>query len=252
MIQFDKVSKTFDKGKTYALKNFSLEIKTGETLILLGASGCGKTTALKLINRLIEASSGTIRIHQKDTQSIDPIELRRSIGYVCQGVGLFPHMTVAENITVTAKLSKKNFIDPTAIDALLMNFDLDPRIYLNRYPKELSGGQQQRVGFARAMAANPDIILMDEPFSALDAMTRYDVQGEVIRLQKTNPKTIIFVTHDLFEAFRLGDRIAIIHQGKLEQVGGRKEIIESPASAFVEELFASQAKTFHKLFKEVF
>lgn len=253
MIQFENVSKTFDQGQTFALQNLSLNIHQGETLVLLGSSGSGKTTALKLINRLIEPSLGKITIHNRDIQQIDLIQLRRSIGYVCQGIGLFPHMTVAENMAVVFKLAKK-FTDSTQSDiaTLLERFCLEPSLYLNRYPHELSGGQQQRVGLARAMALEPDIILMDEPFSALDGITRHEIQDEMILLKKNFRKTIVFVTHDLFEALRLGDRIAILHKGKLEQIGKGKEMIHSPTSAFVENLFANRAKVFYEIFEEIF
>lgn len=251
MIQFENVNKTFDQGKTFALQNFSLNIHQGETLVLLGSSGSGKTTALKLINRLIEPSSGKITIHSQDIQQLDLIQLRRSIGYVCQGIGLFPHMTVAENIAVVFKLAKRPMTQ-NDIAALLERFCLNPSRYLDRYPHELSGGQQQRVGLARAMALEPDIILMDEPFSALDGITRHEIQDEMILLKKNFNKTIVFVTHDLFEALRIGDRIAIIHKGKLEQIGKGKEMINSPISPFVENLFANRAKVFYEIFEELF
>lgn len=252
MIFLENVSKSFDGGQTFILENFSLEVQRGETLILLGSSGCGKTTALKLINRLIEPSSGKIRINQQDTQHLDPIQLRRSMGYVCQGIGLFPHMTVAENISIFFKLTKQPPPSQSQINLLLEKFSLKPDIYLDRYPGELSGGQQQRVGLARALISDPEIILMDEPFSALDAITRHEIQGEIIRLQKDNTKTIVFVTHDLLEALRLGDRIAIMHGGKLHQIGSSKDILQTPGSAFVEKLFANQAKSFRHLFEEIF
>jgi osmoprotectant transport system ATP-binding protein len=253
MIHFKNVSKSFDNGKSFTLSDFSLEVQQGETLVLLGSSGCGKTTITRLINRLIDPSSGKITINQKNIQTLNVIELRRSMGYICQGVGLFPHMTVAENISLVFKLANQ-FTPSTKKDiaTLLEKFYLDPAIYAHRYPHQLSGGQQQRVGFARAMALEPNIILMDEPFSALDTITRHEIQDEVIRIKKKLNKTIVFVTHDLFEALRVGDRIAIIHGGKLEQIGTGKEIINSPASLFVENLFVNRAKTLHKLFEEVF
>lgn len=253
MIHFNHVSKSFDDGKTFALHDFSIEISKGETLVLLGSSGSGKTTITRLINRLIEPSSGEITIDHENIQQLNIIKLRRSMGYVCQGGGLFPHMTVTKNIALVFQLAHR--FTPTTneyIADLLEKFGLDPLTYGHRYPHELSGGQQQRVGLARALALEPNIILMDEPFSALDAITRQEAQDEIIRLKKNIHKTIVFVTHDLFEALRIGDRIAIMHNGKLEQIGTGKNIMHNPASLFVENFFVTRAKIFHQLFEDIF
>ena len=243
MITLSRVSKSFDGGTSFAVRDLSLEIPDGQTLVLLGSSGCGKTTTLKMINRLIEPSEGTIEVDGRDILAQDPVELRRSIGYVFQGIGLFPHMTIAQNVEIVPKLLRW----PAArrrdrARELLELVGLAPDEYADRLPAELSGGQQQRVGVARALAADPSHLLMDEPFGALDAVTRDLLQQELVGLKQRLHKTIVFVTHDIFEALTLGDRIAILHAGRLEQVGTRDEVLSAPGTPFVRELFARPAR----------
>ncbi len=238
MISIRDVSKNFDGNRSYAVTNLSLEVAKNETLVLLGASGCGKTTTLKLINRLVPLTSGRILVDGRDIYQQDLLELRRSIGYVFQDIGLFPHMSVLDNAAVVPRLLGWNRARrSTRAQQLLQLVGLNPSQYANRRPRELSGGQQQRVGIARALASDPKYLLMDEPFGALDAVTRDQLQGELIRIKQTLGKTIVFVTHDLFEAIRLGDRIAVMNQGKLEQVGTKDELLNHPATPFVKELF---------------
>jgi len=233
------------------VKNISLEVAEGETLVLLGSSGCGKTTTLKMINRLIEPTGGRIEVGGRDVASLAPALLRRRIGYVFQEIGLFPHMTIGENIAIVPRLlgwDKTRRQDRAR--ELLTFMGLDPRDFADRYPDELSGGQQQRIGVARALAADPDYLLMDEPFGALDALTRDVLQQEILSLKQRLKKTIIFVTHDIFEAMILGDRIAVLHDGNLEQVGTREEVYQHPASRFVADLFSKSAKQL-AVFKEL-
>ena len=239
MIQLVDVSKSFDGGQTYAVRGVSLEVQEGETLVLLGSSGCGKTTTLKMINRLIGPTSGTITVDRRDVTEHDLLSLRRSIGYVFQGIGLFPHMTIEENVALVPKLlGWPRHRRLARAHEMLSLVELGPSTYATRYPRDLSGGQQQRVGVARALAASPDYLLMDEPFGALDAITRGSLQQELLRIKRELGKTILFVTHDIFEALVLADRIAVMHEGRLEQVGAKREILTQPASQFVEELFA--------------
>ena len=243
MISLKDVSKSFDGGQTFAINNVSFDIHEGETLVLLGSSGCGKTTLLKLTNRLLDLTSGTIEVDGKDIAGQDPIALRRRIGYVFQGIGLFPHMTVEENVAMVPRLlgwpSQKR---RERAYELLGTVGLDPDTYAGRFPEELSGGQQQRVGVGRALAADPAYLLMDEPFGALDALTRDTLQQELLTLKRKLNKTIVFVTHDIFEALTLGDRIAVLHAGHLQQVGTKEEILQNPATDFVRELFAKPAQ----------
>lgn len=234
MIRFKNVWKTF--GNLHVIKNLSLEVKEGETLVILGKSGSGKTTALKLINRLIDPTSGTILVHGEDICNLDPIHLRRNIGYAVQEIGLFPHMTVEENIAIVPRLLKweeKKIKD--RVDQLMEMMGLAPKEYLHRYPLKLSGGQRQRIGVARALAADPPILLMDEPFGALDPITREETQKEFLELESKIKKTIVFVTHDLFEAVTMGDRIALMNGGQLEQVATPKEFVENPPSDFADQ-----------------
>jgi osmoprotectant transport system ATP-binding protein len=243
MIELENVSKSYDGGDTWAVRDISLTIEAGKLLVLLGSSGCGKTTTLKMINRLIEPSDGRIRIDGQDVTDQDAIQLRRRIGYVFQGIGLFPHMTIARNVSVIGRLlgwSRRRRRDRAC--ELLEMVGLDPDAFADRYPDELSGGQQQRVGVARALAADPEYLLMDEPFGALDAVTRDTLQQELIQLRRELDKTIVFVTHDVFEALTLADEIAVLHQGRLEQVGNREQIVDSPATDFVGDLFAKPAR----------
>ena len=214
-------------------------VSPGPTIILLaGLQGCGKTTTLKMINRLIEPTQGIIEVGGKDVMDHNPVELRRQIGYVFQGIGLFPHMTIEQNVEIVPRLlgwsirSRRN-----RMQELLKLVGLPADSFAKRFPGELSGGQQQRVGVARALAANPAYLLMDEPFGALDALTREALQQELLKLKTQLKKTIVFVTHDLHEALLIGDRIAILHEGNLEQIGTKKEILDAPATRFVQDLF---------------
>lgn len=248
MISLRGVKKSFDEGTSFAVSDVSLEVAEGETMVLLGSSGCGKTTTLKMINRLVDLTDGEIFVDDMNIMEQDPVELRRSIGYVFQGIGLFPHMTVEENVSVVLKLTgtTKDKRRSRAHEMLEL-VDLPPSEYANRFPSELSGGQQQRVGVARALAADPKYLLMDEPFGALDAITRDSLQKELLKIKERLRKTIVFVTHDIFEALTLADRIAVMHEGKLEQVGTNEEILSNPASDFVRGLFekpAIQLKTY--------
>ena len=243
MIQLERISKTFDNGRTYAVRDLSFQVNEGETLILLGSSGCGKTTTLKMINRLIEPTDGMILVNGQDIRDQEPVALRRRMGYVFQGIGLFPHMTIEQNVGLVPRfLGWSPERRQQRITALLTLVGLPSEDYAHRFPDELSGGQQQRVGVARALAADPAYLLMDEPFGALDALTRETLQQKLIKLKTELKKTIIFVTHDIFEALLLGDRIAILHQGNLEQIGTKREILHTPATDFVRELFSKPAR----------
>lgn len=250
MITLDQVSKSYD-GVSRIVNNLSFEVLEGEILMLLGSSGCGKSTILKMINRLIDPTEGRIYLDGKDIQQQDPIELRRSIGYVFQGIGLFPHLSIRENISMVPRLIgwPEDRIN-NRYRELLELVQLSPEIHADRFPDELSGGQQQRVAVARALAADPAYLLMDEPFGALDAITRDSLQQEFLELKQRLNKTIIFVTHDIVEAVILGDRIAILHEGQLEQIGTSEEILENPATDFVRELFAKSVKSW-KGFKNI-
>lgn len=238
MIVLNELTKRFDGGRSYAVNKLSLQVEEGETVVLLGSSGCGKTTTLKMINRLIEPTSGTIEVDGRDVHAHDVLSLRRSIGYVFQGIGLFPHMSIEENVSLVPRLlgwpkTRRRERSRELLDLVR----LEPGTYANRYPAELSGGQQQRVGVARALAADPDYLLMDEPFGALDALTRESLQQEVLQLKARLKKTIIFVTHDIFEALTLADRIAIMHRGDLLQVGTKEDVLLRPETDFVRDLF---------------
>lgn len=234
MIELKNVSKSFD-GKTNVVDRLNLIIEQGEFIVLIGESGCGKTTTMKMINRLVDVTKGTISIDGKDIKDISPYELRRRIGYVIQKVGLFPHMTVGQNVELIPKLKKWDPKKRTERARELLDLvELPNEEYYSRYPNELSGGQQQRVGVARALAINPDIILMDEPFSALDPITREQLQNELIKLQEELAKTIIFVTHDMDEALKLGDKIAVMKDGKILQYDTPENILKNPKDEFVE------------------
>ncbi|MFE0507590.1 betaine/proline/choline family ABC transporter ATP-binding protein [Peribacillus butanolivorans] len=239
MLKIENVSKVYKGGKK-AVKNITLDIKKGEFICFIGPSGCGKTTTMKMINRLIEPSEGKIIINGENIMEKDPVELRRQIGYVIQQIGLFPHMTILENITLVPKLLKWSDQEKKerALE-LLQLVDMGPE-YLERYPYELSGGQQQRIGVLRALASNPPLILMDEPFGALDPITRDALQEEFKNLQRTLNKTIVFVTHDMDEAIKLADRIVILKAGEIVQVGTPDEILRNPANEFVEEFIGKE------------
>lgn len=234
MLKFEHVSKVY-KGEKKAVDDLSLHFKKGEFICFIGPSGCGKTTTMKMINRLIEPSSGNIYINGENIMEKDPVQLRREIGYVIQQIGLFPHMTIQENIGLVLKLLKwpeeKRIARAKELIGLV---DLTPD-YLDRYPHELSGGQQQRIGILRALAADQPLILMDEPFSALDPITRDSLQEEFKKLQQRLGKTIVFVSHDMDEALKLADRIVIMKDGQLVQCDTPDEILRNPANEFVEE-----------------
>ena len=250
MITLNQVSKSYD-GVSNIINNLSFEVLEGEILMLLGSSGCGKSTILKMINRLIDPTEGSIYLDGKDIHKQDPIELRRSIGYVFQGIGLFPHLSIRDNISMVPRLLgwPEDRIK-SRYDELLQLVQLSSKIHADRFPDELSGGQQQRVAVARALAVDPAYLLMDEPFGALDAITRDSLQHEFLALKQRLNKTIIFVTHDIVEAVTLGDRIAILHKGRLEQIGTPEEIMVNPATDFVKELFAKSVKSW-KGFKNI-
>ncbi|AJE11751.1 betaine/proline/choline family ABC transporter ATP-binding protein [Clostridium botulinum] len=234
IIEFKNIKKNYKD--IVVIENFNLEIEKGNLVVLIGSSGSGKTTLLKMINRLIESTAGEILVNGKNIKEMDPIKLRRSIGYVIQQTGLFPHLTVKENIGIIPKLmgkSKEEIDNKT--NELLNMVGLDPEKYMNRYPVELSGGQQQRVGVARAFATDAEIILMDEPFSALDPITRAELQEELFNIQKEYRKTIVFVTHDMDEALNLADKICILKDGKLLQYDTPENILKNPAGEYVEE-----------------
>lgn len=251
MIVLDNVSKSFDGGQSYALRDVSLTIEEGETFVLLGSSGSGKTTILRLISRLIESTSGQITLDGRDLNDYGVIELRRNMGYVFQGIGLFPHMTVGQNVAIGLRLVGWTLPKREARARELLDLvGLVPDAHFDRFPNELSGGQQQRVAVARALATDPDYLLMDEPFGALDALTRETLQKEVLRLKATLGKTIVFVTHDILEAFILGDRIGVCNEGRLDQVGTRRELLKTPKTDFVRALLArplKQLETFQDL-----
>ncbi|KIL36451.1 glycine/betaine ABC transporter ATP-binding protein [Cohnella kolymensis] len=233
MIQFIDVTKKYHDG-TVALKGINLEIKQGELVTLIGPSGCGKTTTMKMINRLVEPSGGRILVDGKDISKINPVELRRNVGYVIQHIGLFPHMTIKDNVAIVPKLKKMNRAEyDKRIDELMEMVGLDPSQYADRYPSELSGGQQQRIGVIRALAAEPPIILMDEPFSALDPISREQLQDELIRLQEEVKKTIVFVSHDMDEALKIADRIVLMKAGEIVQMDTPDRMIRRPINDFV-------------------
>ena len=235
IISLEHVNKSF--GETKVLKDFSLAVSEGEFLTVIGRSGCGKTTMLKLINGLLMPESGEVIVEGKNLKDTDLIALRRSIGYVIQNKGLFPHMTVEKNITYVPVISgKKKKAENHELAVKLMGIvGLDPKM-LSRYPAELSGGQQQRVGIARALAANPHILLMDEPFGALDEITRQTMQDEILKLQKELGLTIVFITHDIREAMKLGDRVLVMDVGEVVQLDKPEVIRDCPANEFVRDL----------------
>ena len=231
MIIFEHVGKEYEGG-FQAVQDVSFQIERGELLVLIGPSGSGKSTTMKMINRIIPHTTGTIRVNGKDNTTYNPSELRRNIGYVIQHVGLFPHYTIAQNIALVPQLKGWNEkAIEERVEELLQLVGLDSELHASRYPKELSGGQQQRVGIARALAAKPDILLMDEPFSALDPITREELQKELLTLHEQLDITIVFVTHDMDEALTMGDRIAIMKDGRLLQLDTPEKLLcQQPAT----------------------
>lgn len=239
MIQFENVSKAYGTDRS-VVSDLNLEIKDGEFFVFIGPSGSGKTTTLKMINRLIPLTTGYIKINGKPISDYRLNELRWNIGYVLQQIALFPHMTVEENIIIVPEMKKWSKTDmKDRVTELLTSVGMDPGVYRNRKPAELSGGEQQRVGIARALAADPDIILMDEPFSALDPISRSNLQRDVMKMKQSLKKTIVFVTHDIREALALGDRICIFNEGKVAQIGTPEEILKHPANDFVRDFLQS-------------
>lgn len=242
-IELDGVTKVYPGQSVSAVQDFSMRIQPGELIMLVGPSGCGKTTTMKMVNRIIEPSSGSIRIDGQDVLGLSPDQLRRHIGYVIQQIGLFPHMTIADNIATVPRLLKwpKKRIN-ARVEELLETVQLDPGVFAKRFPRQLSGGQQQRAGVARALAADPPVMLMDEPFGATDPITREKLQAEFLRLQADIGKTIIFVTHDFDEAVRLGDRIAVLSDSsRIEQFDTPDAILAAPANEYVASFIGSGA-----------
>lgn len=250
MIRFDNVTKRFPDG-TEALKKVSLTLPAHRLTAIIGPSGCGKTTLMKMINKLEKPSEGEIYIDEKPITDLEEVELRRSIGYVIQRIGLFPHMTIADNVSLVPRLRgwAKDKTDQRVRELLALT-GLDPEVYLERYPLELSGGQQQRVGVVRALAGDPNIILMDEPFSALDPISREQLQGELQNLQREIQKTIVFVTHDMDEALKIADTIVVMRAGQVEQIGTPDELVAEPANDFVRNFIGTERIERQRVFGE--
>ena len=244
MVKFEHISLSY--GNQQVIFDLSFEIPDGKFVVLIGPSGCGKTTTLKMINRLIQPNAGHIYIDGEDIAKQDKVTLRRRIGYVIQQTGLFPHMTVAQNIACVPKILKwdRDRID-ARVDELLRLVHLDPAEFAGRYPSQLSGGQQQRVGLVRALAAQPRIMLLDEPFGAIDALTRASLQDELLRIHRGSGKTFIFVTHDVAEAMKLATKILVVDAGRVQQFASPDELIARPATPFVRELLAAQGFSAH-------
>ena len=250
-IEYQNVSKKFKKADAWSVDHVSAEIQEGEFITILGSSGCGKTTLLKMTNRLYDPTEGKIILFGEDISTVDEVVVRRRMGYVIQQVGLFPHMTIEDNIATIPKILKwdKNRIYDRVTE-LLELIELDPEQYRKRYPAQLSGGQQQRVGLARALVTDPKIMLLDEPFGAIDAITRLNLQNELKKIHDGTKKTFMLVTHDINEAFKLGHRTMIMNQGRLVQFDTPKNIINSPADDFVKTLIDS-AREQEALWEEV-
>jgi osmoprotectant transport system ATP-binding protein len=235
MIEIRGLVKRFEGTARPAVDHLSLSVPEGEVCVLIGPSGCGKTTTMRIINRMIEPDAGSVTVAGRDVMQTDPVSLRRSIGYVIQQIGLFPHWSIADNIaTVPKLLGWDNARIAARVDELLALVGMEPTLFRSRFPRELSGGQKQRVGVARALAADPPVMLMDEPFGAIDPITRVRLQDEFLRILRGLSKTIVFVTHDIDEALKMGDRIAILRDGALVQYATPEEILARPADAFVE------------------
>ena len=243
-VRLENVTKRY--GERFAVRDLDLEVRGGELMILIGRSGSGKTTTLRMINRLIEPDSGRVSINGTDVGEFDPVRLRRSIGYVIQNIGLLPHLKVSENIGLILKLEGWDEGKIRERVSELLNFvSLPPKSFMDRYPHQLSGGQQQRIGLARALAMDPPLLLMDEPFGALDPLLRTQLQDEFCKIKKELGKTIVFVTHDINEAFKLGDRVAIMDNASLVQVGTPEELIFDPSNELVSEIVDSKRKYRH-------
>ncbi|MEE4609222.1 MAG: ABC transporter ATP-binding protein, partial [Desulfobacteraceae bacterium] len=236
MIRLEKVTKIYPGTNVPAVNDVDLEVPEGEICVLIGSSGCGKTTLMRMINRLIPITSGSIYIDGKNILDMDPIELRRHVGYAIQQIGLFPHMTVYDNIATVPRLLKweKKRIDER-VDELLTLVQLDPAQFRHRYPRELSGGQAQRIGVARAMATDPPVMLMDEPFGAIDPINREVLQDQFLKIQSQIKKTIVFVTHDIHEAIKMGDKIALLDAGRLVQFATPEKLLTKPRNQFVKD-----------------
>ena len=250
MISLTHISKSYDNQQNWAVRDLSFEIASGRTLALVGESGCGKTTTLKMINRLIEPTNGKITIRDRDIASVDPVGLRRSIGYVFQEVGLFPHMTVAENIGIVPRLLgwTDNRINDR-VDELLGIIGLEADVYRPRSPAEISGGQRQRVGLARALAAGPDIMLMDEPFGALDPITRAEVVEQFRQIRENLGLTVVLVTHDLAEALILADKIAVMKSGEVVALGTPEDLLNNPEHPYARQLLSVPRRQAERLAK---
>jgi len=239
MIEIDKITKSY--GDRRVVDRLSLTIGTGELCVLLGSSGCGKSTTLRMINRLIPTDSGSIRVGGEDVGWVSAETLRRRIGYAIQSIGLFPHWTIEDNIATVPRLLKwRESHVRDRVSELLELFRLDPPTYRSKYPHQLSGGEQQRVGVARSLAADPELLLMDEPFAAIDPITRDTLQAELAHIHRTTGKTIVFVTHDIEEALRLATVIAIMDRGRIVQLGTPSDILEHPANDFVRDFVGRQ------------
>ncbi|MDO4519778.1 MAG: ABC transporter ATP-binding protein [Eubacteriales bacterium] len=239
-IEYRDISKKFEGSSAYSVSHVSAKINEGELITILGSSGCGKTTLLKMTNRLLSPNEGQIILFGEDIQTVDETVVRRRMGYVIQQIGLFPHKTIEENIAMIPKLQKwdREKIHNRVTELLLL-VGLDPEEYRKRYPKQLSGGQQQRIGLARALVTNPKIMLLDEPFGAIDAITRLNLQNELIRIHQETKKTMLLVTHDINEAFKLGNRVMVMDGGKLLQFDTPGNIVKNPKDAFVKSLVDS-------------
>lgn len=241
MIEARKLTRHF--GNFIAVDNVSFTVGKGETLVLIGPSGCGKTTTLKMLNKLILPTHGSVWVDGQDTNTLEVEELRRNMGYVIQNVGLFPHYNVAENIAIVPRLLKWEASEINQrVEELLLQVGLPPNQYAHKYPDQLSGGQQQRVGIARALAARPPILLMDEPFGALDPLTRQQLRRDFMELEALKATTIVMVTHDIEEAFEMGTHIAILNKGSIQQLAPPRELLTQPANEFVKAFIADQAE----------
>ncbi len=247
MIHFEHVEKIYPGQAQPAVRDLSLTVADGSICVLIGPSGCGKTTILKMVNRLIDPTSGIISVMDRNILEVDPVELRRGIGYVIQQIGLFPHMTIHENVATVPRLLRWDEARITRrVDELMALVGMDPGAYRDRYPRQLSGGQAQRIGVARALAADPPVMLMDEPFGAIDPITREHLQNEFLNIQQKIKKTILFVTHDIDEAIRMGDYLCMLKEGRVVQFGTPDEILARPADDFV-VTFLGTGRTLRRL-----